>query len=52
MAAYSINPRDGGSVMNNSAITQRLEWQLTLVAWEKDNAAMGASLRHRDAAAH
>lgn len=35
MAAYSINPCDRGSIMNNSTITQRPEWHFTLVAWEK-----------------
>lgn len=52
MAAYSINPCDRGSVMNNSTITQRPEWHFTLVAWEKDNATAGASLLRRDASAH
>lgn len=44
MAAYSINPGDSGSVMNNSTITQRPKWHFTLVAWEKHNATVGASL--------
>lgn len=35
MAAYSINPCDSGSIMNNSTITQRPKWHFTLVAWEK-----------------
>lgn len=35
MAAYSINPCDRGSIMNNITITQRPEWHFTLVAWEK-----------------
>lgn len=51
MAAYSINPCDRGSVMNNSTITQRPEWHFTLVAWEKDNATVGASLLHRNTGA-
>lgn len=37
--------------MNNSTITQRPEWRFTLVAWEKDDATVGASLLHRHAAA-
>lgn len=44
MAAYSINPCDRGSIMNNSTVTQRPEWHFTLVAWERDNATVGASL--------
>lgn len=52
MAAYSINPCDRGSVMNNSTITQRPKWHFTLVAWEKDNATVGASLLRRDTRAH
>lgn len=35
MVAYSINPCDSGSIMNNSTITQRPKWHFTLVAWEK-----------------
>lgn len=35
MAAYSINPCDGGSIMNNSTITQRPKWHFTLVVWGK-----------------
>lgn len=48
MTAYSINLCDGGSVMNNSAITQRADGTSPWWPADRGSAAAGAPLLHPD----